>query len=84
MSIFNQSNQNVGTQTNALPYPKFLKGQEVIYRVAVGADIHDIRCQVLDTIYSAKNGYSYQLSGLKDFFSSDIKPEASIRANINK
>ena len=84
MSIFKQTGQKVSTQVNALPSPKFTKGQKVIYRVAVDSDIHDIRCQVLDTIYSAKNGYSYQLSGLKDFFSSDIKPEASIRANINK
>ena len=84
MSIFNQTGQKVGVQVNALPTPKFSKGQKVIYRVPVDSDIHDIRCQVLDTIYSAKNGYSYQLSGLKDFFSSDIKSESSIRAGITK
>ena len=84
MTTFNQENQTVGVQVNALPSPKFSIGQKVIYRVPVGSSIHDIVCQVLDVIYSAKNGFSYQLSGLKDFFSGDIKMEIDIRANITK
>lgn len=68
------------TQTS----PKFSKGQKVIYRVAIGNEIHDIKCNVLDVIYSQNNGYSYQLSKLKDYFSSDIKPEKDIRLDISK
>ena len=84
MSIFNQKNQSVGTQVNALPTPKFSTGQTVVYRVADGREVIDIRCQVLDVIYSQNNGYSYKLSKLKDYFASDIKAEKDIRLAIIK
>ena len=84
MTTFNQTNQKVGVQINAISSPKFSTGQTVVYRVADGREVIDIRCEVLDVIYSQNNGYSYQLSKLKNYFASDIKAEKDIRLAIIK
>ena len=60
-------------------YPKFKLGDNVIYRLKVAHEIFDIRCQVLDVLHSQQSGYLYQLSGLKNYLYTDIKPDTNIR-----
>lgn len=78
MSAFDQSDYPVGILVSQ-PIPKFRISQRVIYRVKSGNEIFDLRCNVLDVLYSESKGYLYQLSGLKQYLASDIKPESEIR-----
>jgi hypothetical protein len=68
-----------GTMQQTQTSPKFKTGDRVFYRLKAGHETFEIRCQVLDVMRSDNHGYLYQLSGLNDYFGSDIRPDTNLR-----